>query len=287
MNYKNFIKAFALTLCVTAFSCESDDLGKNNSISASPENVDTTIALTPDFLFVGEGDSFNYSVTLPQSFSVNSSITSQIVVDNNPVRNSSSAIALDAGSTSGTGTMEVPGQDGLSIANYNGSKGLLKVTAINANDGASNVYLPVSNTVEVNVFDRVPANSAAQMNVLLDWEDIATVNDLDLRIVNNPITALIPTGNGTTGSRYEEGFLENTVPDGDYIIAAQIFDTTNATTTAPINFRVMLAFPDGSKQLVEGTIPAGATTTPGGQVTIASLNTLVEITKSGSTYTVN
>jgi hypothetical protein len=181
--------------------------------------------------------------------------------------------------------MEIPGQDGLSIANYNGSTGLLKVEAINADDGQGKIYLPVSNTVEVNVFDRVPANSNDGMNVLLDWEDIGTVNDLDLRIVNNPITSIF--NSGTTGSRYEEALFENAFPDGNYIIAAQIYDPDNTTTSAPINFRVMLALPDGSKQLVEGTIPAGANTTPGGAVTIESLNTLVEFSKTGSTYTVN
>ncbi|MDY8134434.1 hypothetical protein [Aquimarina sp. 2201CG5-10] len=255
MKKLNF-KYILLSLAILAFgSCDDDDpisAGIGDPSTKNIINLESTVA--SDLAVIGEGNVIGFSVTLPQGLSSDATVTARITLDNGNTSTGTATVA--AGATTGTGTITVPADDGVITGDTVGgvsNAAQLSLIAILLDELEPNTtYTITSNTVDLGIYaDTLPSDSG--LNILFDWEDPAT-NDLDMQVIDRAFTFIFETSE--SGNRFESDLFQNAGrDDGIYDVYTIIF---TASPTVDLNYDLLFTLPDGSLEVINGTLPAGS-----------------------------
>ncbi len=249
--------SFAVALGLTFVACEDDDpitAGAGDPDTKNIVNLDAT--LTTAQSATGEGNTLAFSVTLPQTFASDATVTTRVELDNGETTLGTATVA--AGATSGTGSIVLPGDDGVitgaTIAPVDNSATLKVVGFLLEEEEPGTLYVVNSNTVDLALYPDTLAPDGG-LNILLDWDNPAA-NDLDLQVIDRAFTAIFE--NSDSGDRFESDLFQNTGrADGIYDIYVIPF---TAVPAEGINFALLLTQPDGTLAVLNGSIPSTATT---------------------------
>ncbi len=207
------IKYFLLTLVVGSFltSCYSDD-AINEVPVAGLEDLSLSVA-GPNSA-TGEGFVVPFTATLPKSFSEDATVQARLDFEGGFVTNT---VTIPAGSTSGSGTVSMQGNDGLS--KFSGREVKLSLSGVALAD-QSGIFNITSNEVALTSFDRVQwpygaATIAGRMTALFDFANPGS-NDLDMLIYSDAFDLV---ESAASGSRWETDIFNDTHPDGGYFVA--------------------------------------------------------------------
>ncbi|MFI1745345.1 hypothetical protein [Thalassobellus sediminis] len=263
------IKYIILTIvCIGAFSCGDDTFTRAYVDEEVKTPLTGTITIDSPITKIFSSDEVEATVTLPQSFTVESTV--EITISSSFVAafefdpyEGKSYITVPAGASSASGTFEIPdfGQE----IPYGGAPLTVTLTGValtQPEDGAKvdDPYTLSSDPVTINLLQSNITSSAYLApgeNVLklsLDWQGPYDLNDLDLYVYNSDFSEVFESAE--SGDRFEGDFFNNPAneeyADGDYIIEVAIW---NGDT--PIPFQLTLTQPDGTREVFEGTVEGG------------------------------
>ena len=257
------IKFLALSLfAVLIFSCTEDDSDNRRYVDGEAKTeLVGTIALSRTSAAPGTMVSFTY--TLPQSFSVESTLEaraiSNVSITGAPYQ-TIAQITVPAGTTTGTGMIEMPGNpdwtaDYAGYADY-ATIWLSGIALTQPADGSvDDPFVLSSEPASIAALQNNPPFMSAVDQVLmlsLDWEGPygGGENDLDMYVVSVPGGALFESAE--SGDRFEGDFFNNPAneahPDGDYEIQVGIWTSVGPS----VPWRLTLTHPDGSVDQYEG-----------------------------------
>lgn len=262
---------FILSIAIT--SCSDDD----DSRTFVDSEVKTSLVgtITTNRTMAAPGTTVNFTYTLPQSFSVESTLEVKAVSNvslNGSAFETVTFITVPAGQTTGVGSITMPG----SSDNLHGFDGLANHSTITMTgialtqpeDGSiADPYVITSEPLVLSAFDlNAPFMTANESTLLLslDWAGpYASGNDVDLYVINS---ANANIESSETGDRFEGDFFNNPAnenhPDGDYRVVISIWTSVDDT---PIPWRLVLTHPDSTVDVYEGTVdPADGSTIPVG-----------------------
>lgn len=205
----NKFKLVILLLCVITYSsCEDDDLGPENFLVTGDAFEDVNVTIDLGRTVSAEDDALPASVTLSRTFDVDANVVIETRFPNG--RSSLSTITVPTGSTSGSGFIATPLDDG-SPANPVFFEdftviGTSTAVSIGADDGNGVLYLAVSNDAEFRVINGFPSTlGLGGISMTLTWD---SDDDYDIFYDNS--------GNqGATGNRLEFIELGNDEVSGD------------------------------------------------------------------------
>ncbi len=262
------IKYIILTIiCIGAFSCEDDTFTRAYVDKEVKTPLTGTITIDSPLTTIFSADEVEATITLPQSFSVESTV--EITITSSFVDafafdpyEGKSYITVPAGATSASGSFEIPdfGQE----IPYGGAPLTVTLTGValtQPEDGTKvdDPYTLTSDPVTINLLQTNIASSgylSPGENVLklsLDWEGPYDLNDLDLYVYNSDFSKVFETSE--SGDRFEGDFFNNPAneeyPDGDYII--EVAKWTSASD-APIPIQLTLTKPDGNRVVFENSV---------------------------------
>ncbi len=255
---KNF-KYYFLSLSVFALliACEDDEpatAGEGDPLSKNVINLESTVATTTTLS--GEGDIIPFSVTIPETFESDATVTAEVRLDNG--RTTLGSATIPAGATSGTGTIGIPGDDGASSGNLYGlpDSATIKIIGIQLDTLVPDAFYTISsNEVKFGILDRT-LGVAGGLNILFDWAG-APAADLDMYVYD--ANTFEQFESAATGSRYEVDLFENAGrPDGDYFVAIQVYANGSVEPTADIDYLFALTLPDGTVDIYTGTFEDAA-----------------------------
>lgn len=255
LNYiKYFGKfAFAAVLALGAVSCEDDEpisAGEGDPLTKNIVSVDAMVtALQPN---VGEGNLTPFAVTIGNSFSSDATVTVKVTFDNGEV--STGTAVVPAGTTTGTGSLTMPTDDGFIPAGLVAEDaGTLSAVAIRLDELVEGTtYVVAPNETSIGIFSDT-LGIAGGLNSIFDWTNPENA-DLDFYVIDEAFTAILESSE--TGSRFESDLFQTIGrEDGVYVFYTSIF---TAPADEAIDYQVLSTLPDGSLNAFEGTLPAGS-----------------------------
>lgn len=280
-----FIKTIIYVfICLLSFSC-TEEWDKQVIIPETRTIVgDISVSGTQ---FSG-GLSVPFTITLPETFNKKAVVT--VVSESVEFVNTSATVTIDAGASSGMGSITLPSVSG-SLKSFDAVADFvtIKISGISlkdeVDDGNGNIELVqsseddvvlTSNIISISYFNLIASDAlqATSMSYLFDWSDPAKY-DIDIQVIDRAFTAIFE--NSDSGDRYESDFFNSFHPDGDYDMYARIYGVSDPTTSEDIPFKIFTLHPDGTRELFEGVIPSGSPT-GGARIDIA------DIIKTGNTY---
>jgi hypothetical protein len=247
------IKFLLLTMSLIALStsCEDDDpftAGEGDPLLKTVVPIVATVST--DQLSIGEGNVMDFSVTLPNSFGSDTSVTVRVLLDNGQTNTGTASVA--AGSTTGTGSLTMPPDDGLLTGDtvdgaINGAE--LFAEAILLDELVpGTTYTLTSNVVDLNIYPRTLAVGGG-INIISDWNGAPDI-DIDMYVIDRAFTTIFERAE--SGSRFEEDLFQNVGrPDGIYDVHLSLF-TPAAPGGTP--YAVLMTLPDGRLVDVRGTL---------------------------------
>lgn len=242
----------SLLIVVIGLGCEDDDvivfngdpLNKSNII-----NLEATIATNSTL--AGEGDRISFSVTLPQQFDSDVNVSVRARFDNGRTTIGTATVA--AGSTTGTGSVILPGSDGFDSNLLFGLQDFAKLEVVGIqleNLVEDTTYTISSNVVTVSIIDNT-LSVAGGLNIILDWENPPAVN-LNLFVLDESDATL---ESSTSTSRFESDLFQNAGrPDGTYYVYVVVADNGTADVNANIDYVLALTLPTGFVDIYSGTL---------------------------------
>jgi hypothetical protein len=268
---------FSLAVLLAIYSCDTEydkEVILNDDLTTITGEI-TTTATT----FSG-GISIPFSFTVPQSFSKKAIVT--VKAENAEDVITTVTVILDAGQTSGSGMIELPELSG-GLLSFDAVEqiGLLKIEGLSLvdevdNDGtielvpsSDDTTVLNSNEIVLSYFNQLADDGAGDtaLHYLVDW-DPATI-DVDIQVIDRAFTNIFESSG--SGDRYESDYFNDFHPDGEYDMYARIYGVVDPTTTEPIPFKIFTHNSDGSRELLEGEIPAGSAT-GGSRIPIAAIS---------------
>ena len=254
MNLKYLFLALAVVF--TFSSCEDEDpisAGDGNPLNENVINIDATISA--EYNVIGEGTSFDFTVTIPNALSRKAIITAELELANGTF--STDTLSIAAGETSGTGTITAPADDDLASGDdpFIGAAdaATLRTKAILLDpleDG--NTYIINSNELSLGVYRLVQEPDAGAIGIRMDWLD-SDVNDLDLYLLNSGFSTISAQ---ETGTRYEViNALNSDLADDTYLLGVVSFTAPPAGGTPLV---ILITLPNGNLEVFNFTYPEGA-----------------------------
>ncbi|RZS99940.1 hypothetical protein [Aquimarina brevivitae] len=248
LKYIAFVGLFGLILT----SCEDDNpvtAGIGDPLDKEIINIDATIA--SDVTVTGEGNVVDFTVTLPQAFSTDVTVTATARMDNGGVTTGTAEIA--AGATTGAGTVTISPDDSvIDGETIEGASDALTIelTAILLDELVpGTTYTISSNELSLGIYPKT-LSAAGGINILLDWNGAPGI-DIDMQVIDRGFTAIFE--NAASGDRFEEDLFENTGrADGIYDVYVIAFTPVAAGGT---DYNVLFTLPDGRLVAVNGTLP--------------------------------
>lgn len=250
-NLKYILVFAALSLIFGA--CEDDtaiSAGEGDPLNENVINLDATVASAQTI--TGEANKLPFTVTLPQSFSSEATVTARIILDSGA--STTGTAVIEAGATTGTGSITLPADD--DVFSSSGLFGLpdaatLSLIAIALEElETGKAYTISSNSLSLGLYDDTLDPDAGGLNLLLDWENPAD-NDLDLYVFD--ATGATNLEFSESGSRYESDLFENTGrADGTYLIVIASY------TQPPVGgfaYKLLVTLPTGELIDLDGMIP--------------------------------
>ncbi|WP_298318719.1 hypothetical protein [uncultured Aquimarina sp.] len=288
---KNYKYILSLYIILAGFASCDEDNELNNVVLPEAPSVSVTATVTPSATFTSIGGDLDFNITVPQGFSSDAII--QVDSKSASVLSSTQVRLLD-GETTGSGTitpLNIAGgvayepqkvaltASGVRLVNIEGEDDDETITPVDNDNTALS-----SEPVIIDIYNQLPAVSAAgNAVVLIDWSG-APANDLDLSGELVGLGSLTPS---QTGSRYETLTIASNFPDGEFVFSVQIFNQTETQTTEDIEYTLFYSLPDGTVDLFTATLPAGSETWDGTDPDFAPSSIAVaRIIKDGTTYTV-
>lgn len=233
-------------------SCEDDDVvvDPGNPLNRNMINLEATVST--ETTLAGESDVISFTVEIPQTFDTDVTVTARARFDNGSTTIGSATIP--AGSTSGTGTITLPGDDGAQSGNLLGISefGSLTLVGIQLDELESgNTYTITSNEATFGVLDRT-LGVAGGLNLLFDWEG-APATDLDMYVFDANTFEQLESAE--TGDRYEVDLFQNAGrPDGDYLVAVAVYENGTDEATTDIDYLFAFTKPTGMVDIYTGTL---------------------------------
>jgi len=257
MKKLNFKYVFLSLAVVFAFSsCEDEDpisAGDGNPLNENVINLDATIAAEYDV--IGEGTSFDFTVTIPSALSSDATVTAELALDNGAFSTGTATIL--AGETTATGTITAPADDDV-ISGTDPFVGAADAATLKASAvlletlETGNAYTISSNVLDLGVYALVEEPDAGAIGIRMDWID-PDVNDLDLYLLNSGFSTISAQ---ETGSRYEVINEDNAdLPDDTYLLGVVSFTAPPAGGTPLV---MLITLPDGNLEVFNFTYPEGA-----------------------------
>lgn len=270
-NIKNIIITSILLLIM--LSCEDSD---NIFEFVGTDTTKITGTLTTTQTIVDQNTTIEFEYTIPQSFT-NDAILQ--IIGAYGVNESTNDITILAGETTGTGTIDLNGNDvGFNGEIFKVSMGGIKLVTFEDlldDDGEPiNVAIPTGNDnfeISSNVLEILVHQNfeEAKANISLGWDD---ASDLDIRLRDSTGTVV---ASAETGANPETIVLDDTLADGDYTLGIIYFGTVDDS----LNYIFKIRTSDGVTQLVNGDLSGYV------QDTSAEINVFT-FTKSGINYTI-
>ncbi|MBW1296684.1 hypothetical protein [Aquimarina litoralis] len=289
---KNYKYILSLSILLAAFaSCDDEDNELNNVVLPPAPTTNVTATITPEFTFATIESDLNFDISVPSGFASDAIIQ---VESSSPAVTTIEQVRLVDGATTATGSitaLDVDAGVGFRPQTVQIAASGVRLVNIEVDEDMEETITPIENDntalssepVTIDIYNRLPAVSAAgDANLLVDWSG-APANDLDFR------ANLVGVGQvtGQTGTRYEAITLAAGFPDGEFVISVQVFNTTETQTTEDIDYTFFYALPDGTVQIVNGTLPAGSETWDGSGADFDSASIEIgRVVKAGTTYTV-
>ncbi len=246
--------AFTALIAMAAISCEDDEpvtAGDGDPLNENVITVNATLSTTQPQ--IGEENLLPVSLTLDRSFASDAEVTVRATLTNGNV--STGVITVTAGATSATGGIVLPPDDGFAPEGFfDPAAGTLIASAILLDElEEGNAFIVTSNEVSLDIWSRT-APGRGGLNYVLDWERPSV--DLDLRVYSEPDFLLFEDGD--SGDRFEQDLFQTPGrPDGLYIWYIINF---SGDFIEDMEYRLFVTQPNGSLEVLSGTIPAG---TPG------------------------
>jgi hypothetical protein len=228
----------ALSLLAAAFSCSDDDFSREYVDNEVKNELVGSLTMATNLVSPGSQVKFNF--TLPQSFDVESTVevraTSTFSEFPNPLTEVV-LVTVAAGSTTGEGSIVMPGSIGDLVPDYFGIPDYTTVFIDGiALDSSEDPFTLTSNEVIINSQDaNVPYHETRDQVLMasLDWAGPYDENDLDLIIVDASGNIIESSFSGT---RFEGDFFNNpnneAHPDGDYDVLVDVYAIGTGATVA-------------------------------------------------------
>jgi len=203
--------------------------------------------LTLDRTSAAPSSQIGFTFDLSQSFSTGATVEVRAITFN--FAQTIAYVTLPAGSTSGSGTIEMPGDDG-DGTDFFGIDGYatVELTGVALDEDTDDPFVLTSEPVSLRSLnynsDYMSPRSDA-MKILFDWAS-PDVNDLDMYVYNADTFDLVE--DAESGSRYEGDWFNAFHPDGEYFVAIGFYSVEGGDL--PYNFT--FTHPDGTVDFYEG-----------------------------------
>jgi len=250
---KKIIYSYLLIAISATFilSCEDDDpieLGDDDPRNETIVNLEATISTNQPN--AGEGNLLPFSITVPQTFASDATVTARVTLDNGTF--STGTAVVPAGSNSGDGFITMPADDGDPTEGLlSENAGSFEAIAILLDEIVPGTQFEISsNSVDINIWSDT-ATVDGGLGLIMDWTDSANV-DLDLSIDElDGATDVVDAG--VSGSRFEDVFFgNNETQDGEFLVRVEVFAAVGNDVDYVINFTL----PNNELVSIAGTFPA-------------------------------
>ncbi|MDA1116368.1 MAG: hypothetical protein O2993_07930, partial [Bacteroidetes bacterium] len=208
-------------------SCGNDDYSEAYVDTEAKINLVATLEAGRTMAVAGTY--IDYTVTMPQSFAVEATVTVRATsVDGS--KYTLSKVVVPAGSTTLSGLVEMPALNG-NPGRYEGTSNAatMEVDGVALSSG-DDPYVMTSNKISLGLLDgngpfdfAYPVDYDGDgviepwLSISLDWEGPYSENDLDLYVTDAAVTAYYETS--YSGDRFEGDFFNgNWNPDGVYLV---------------------------------------------------------------------
>jgi len=231
-------------------SCEDDDpieLGDEDPRNENVVNLEATISTTQPN--AGEGNLLPFSITVPQTFASDATVTARVTLDNGTF--STGTAVVPAGSNSGDGFITMPPDDGErteSLLSQNA--GSFEAIAILPDEIVPGTQFEISsNSVDINIWSDT-ATVDGGLGIIMDWTDSANV-DLDVFI--DELDGATGLFDSDSGSRFENIFFANNdTQDGEFLVRIETFAAVGEDVDYVLNFTL----PNNQLATISGTFTA-------------------------------
>jgi len=264
-----------IALSCIVVSCEDDEpitAGEGNPLNEEVINIEAVVSA--EFDVVGEGINFDYTVTIPSALPSDADITVELELSNGRI--TTSRVEFAAGATTGTETITVAAEDDFITGDAvegTPNSAVLKVTGVLLDPLVTGTaYTISSNDLSLGMYSIVPEPNPAGLEILMDWPE-AGVNDIDLGLFTGAGSFLRAS---ETGSRYESITVENTEPDGTYLLASVAF-TAPPVGGLPLKF--FFVTPEGDLEVFDVDYPEA-----GGLVLSLSFDKVTDVDTGITSY---
>jgi hypothetical protein len=241
-----FLPAVVLT------SCGNDDYSEAYVDTEAKVNLVATLEVNRTK--AAAGTYIDYTVTMPQSFEVEATVTVRATsVDGSTY--TLSKVVVPAGSTTLSGRVKMPALNG-NPGRYEGTSNAatMEVDGVALAEG-NDPFTLTSNAISLTLIDSNGWNGNADqvLKVALDWSGPYDDNDIDLYIIDLDFTAYFEIS--TSADRFEGDWFNNPAnenhPDGDYILLIDIWSAAGV-----VDYNLQLTHPSGTVDFYEGDLVA-------------------------------
>jgi len=250
---KKLFNIFCLVFVATAIvSCDENDPVSGSPVDNSDIVTLTGIISSPEAAVVA-GQQIGFTATIPQTFEGDVRVEATASLPNGV--KTTASVVIPAGQTSASGIIQVPSSEAPILMPFNNAM-KLSLTAILLTEGESGThYLLNSNELTLDYGDSAtPAANITRLTITFDWKGPYDQNDLDMYVIRvNPDNSLSVIGTGFTGTRYENGVINNTAVDATYVVAAESYTTVYGDDTGDIPYRYIIRYPNNSVRVFAGT----------------------------------
>ncbi|HMK06903.1 MAG TPA: hypothetical protein VK476_05190 [Flavobacterium sp.] len=282
---KIFNKIFLLLVAASVLSsCEEDDVFVGSPVGTNVQFETLQGIITTPETHVASSQVIDITVTIPQSFSVETKVQAQAFIPQINKR-TIKTVLIPAGATSATSTMTMPGGDNSDLPFHSTVE--LSLIAIATGDDvlpsgfSGKQYSLTSDKVVLDFGDgTLPASNNARFVVKFDFElppngTRPGTNNVNLVFKKNGVASTIPQNatqsNGTVNpifgtlvsgtTRYKQiSFVNALAADGTYTLEAYATRLIE-TPASDIDYRFLARFPDDVSKVYPGTL-TGLTVTP-------------------------
>jgi len=258
---KTFYLIASLLTLTLFLSCDDDDLGPESFLPTGDAFEEVNVTIDLQRTISAEGDEIPATITLSRTFDVDANVVLRTDLRSNAF--TLTTITVPAGSTSATGLIATPGEDGFLFEDFN-EPGTVTATSIGADDGNGAIYIAVSNEASFSLLNAFPSSIVVGgISMTFFWD---SNDNYDLFYDNS--------GNqGATGSSFEVIQLTNEEVSGDGTTQV-VVDPINIEGLVDVPYVLVVRnsrpFGDDEITVLEGTL----------DTTDNSLFILAEITRT-------
>jgi len=243
---------FSVSVLIMMSSCQNDRIDTFIDTEVKTAIVGT---LTLDRTSAAPSTQISFTFDLPQSFSTGATVEVRAKTFN--LAQTIAYVTLPAGSSSGSGTIEMPG-DNEDSTDFFGIDGYatVELTGVALDEGTDDPFVLTSEPITIKSLNYHPTYMSSpnlvpgSLQILFDWAgpyagSSAPGNDLDMYVFDSNFDQF---ETAESGDRYEGDFFNATHPDGDYFVAIGFYSVEGSD----IPYNLTFTHPDGTVDFYEG-----------------------------------